>query len=203
VSYVCHHLTKVTVTWCCTTRGSTKMCFMQSDLTQATWNNRSEDRGPFLTSPLGANFDPGAVVVPQGWIVSPGSDIIPWGWCYPLGVKFSVHPYIFLNSRVSTPGAGWTKGWAFPLGNKFHPWGPGVQLRMALSLLKVCVPHNSLHTVPWKIWAGKSNFWLKWAHTLGIYPLLLNTFRPLLGVNDFINDFIMYRLLPYILGCLA
>jgi hypothetical protein len=29
-------------------------------------------RGPFLTSPLGANFDPRGEFVPQGWILSPG-----------------------------------------------------------------------------------------------------------------------------------
>jgi hypothetical protein len=49
------------------------------------WN-----RGPFLTSPLGTNFDPRAKVV-------------PWGWSYPLGVKFSVRPSILLNSRECSP----------------------------------------------------------------------------------------------------
>jgi hypothetical protein len=41
-------------------------------------------RGPFLTSPLGANFDP-------------GGEVIPWG------VKFSVRPSIQLNSRECSP----------------------------------------------------------------------------------------------------
>jgi hypothetical protein len=35
------------------------------------------------------------------------------------GVQFSVRPSILL-------------GWTFPLGGKFHPWRPGVKLRMAL-----------------------------------------------------------------------
>jgi hypothetical protein len=38
------------------------------------------NRGPFLTSPLGANFLPRGEVVPQGWILSPGGEVIPWGW---------------------------------------------------------------------------------------------------------------------------
>jgi hypothetical protein len=41
-------------------------------------------RDPFLTSPLGANFD-------------------PRGEFCPLGVKFSVHPSFLLNSRVGSP----------------------------------------------------------------------------------------------------
>jgi hypothetical protein len=31
-------------------------------------------RGPFLTSPLGTNFDPRGGFVPQGWILSPGGE---------------------------------------------------------------------------------------------------------------------------------
>jgi hypothetical protein len=56
-------------------------------------------RGPFLTSPLGAHFDPKGEVVPQGWILSPG-------WSYPLGVKFSVCPSTLLNSRECPPLGG-------------------------------------------------------------------------------------------------
>jgi hypothetical protein len=33
-------------------------------------------RGPFLTSPLGANFDPRGKFVPQGLILG---EVIPWG----------------------------------------------------------------------------------------------------------------------------
>jgi hypothetical protein len=36
-------------------------------------------RGPFLTSPLGANFDPRGEVVPHGGILSPRVEVIPWG----------------------------------------------------------------------------------------------------------------------------
>jgi hypothetical protein len=60
-------------------------------------------RGPFLTSPLGANFD-------------------PRGEFCPLGVKFSVRPSIFLNSReCSSLGANEgvnipTRGHISPLG---------------------------------------------------------------------------------------
>jgi hypothetical protein len=48
--------------------------------------------GPLLTSPLGANFDPRAEVVPQGRILPPGSEIV----CSPLHSSKqyleSVHP---------------------------------------------------------------------------------------------------------------
>jgi hypothetical protein len=43
-------------------------------------------RGPFLTSPLGANFD------------TPGAKLSPWGEVNPPGVKFSVRPSILLIS---------------------------------------------------------------------------------------------------------
>jgi hypothetical protein len=36
-------------------------------------------RGPILTSPLGANFDPRGKVVPQGWILSLGVKLSPGG----------------------------------------------------------------------------------------------------------------------------
>jgi hypothetical protein len=48
-------------------------------------------RGPFLTSPLGASFDP------QGRSCPPRGEVIPWG------VKFSVRPSILLNSRECSP----------------------------------------------------------------------------------------------------
>jgi hypothetical protein len=43
-------------------------------------------RGPFLTSTLGANFDPRGEVVSQGWIMSPGVKLSPGGEiiCSPL-----------------------------------------------------------------------------------------------------------------------
>jgi hypothetical protein len=43
-------------------------------------------RGPFLTSPLGANFDPRGEVVPQGWICPLGVKLSPAGeiLCLPL-----------------------------------------------------------------------------------------------------------------------
>jgi hypothetical protein len=36
--------------------------------------------GPFLTSPLGANFDPQGRSCPQGVSLSPRDEVIPWGW---------------------------------------------------------------------------------------------------------------------------
>jgi hypothetical protein len=36
-------------------------------------------RGPFLTSPLGANFDPQGRSCPQGVNLSPRGEVIPWG----------------------------------------------------------------------------------------------------------------------------
>jgi hypothetical protein len=49
---------------------------------------RGPSRGPFLTLPLGANFDLRGEVVPQGWILSPVSKVIPWGWNYLLAPPF-------------------------------------------------------------------------------------------------------------------
>jgi hypothetical protein len=62
----------------------------------------SPPRGPFLTSSLGVKLPP--------------------------GVKFSVLPFILLNSRECSP-LGWTKGWKFPLGDKFHPLGDRSEVR--------------------------------------------------------------------------
>jgi hypothetical protein len=45
----------------------------------------------------------------------------------PLGVKFYVRPSILLNGRDCSPLRECS-----PLEDKFHPWGPGVKLRMAL-----------------------------------------------------------------------
>jgi hypothetical protein len=88
-------------------------------------------RGTFLTSPLGANFDPRGEFSPHG------------EFC-PLGVKFSVRPSILLNSRECSPlgvkeGVNISpRGQISPLGAKFNPlgevipWGPGLKLRMVL-----------------------------------------------------------------------
>jgi hypothetical protein len=75
--------------------------------------------GPFLTSPLGANFDPRGKVVPQGWISSPGGKFTPWGWN-----SLFAPPLPILNSRECSP-LGWANGngWTFPLEDKFYPWG--------------------------------------------------------------------------------
>jgi hypothetical protein len=79
------------------------------------------------------NFAPRGKVWRQGQSCLPGVKFVPWGrvWSYPLGVKFSVHPSILLNSRECSP-LGVNEGVNVPLGDKFHPWGPGVKLRMAL-----------------------------------------------------------------------
>jgi hypothetical protein len=66
---------------------------------------------------------------PQGWILSPGGEIL----CSPL--------HSSKQQRVFNCG-GWTKGWTFPLGDKFHFWGPGVKLRMALCS---ALPHLLSH----------------------------------------------------------
>jgi hypothetical protein len=97
-------------------------------------------RGPLLTSPQGANFEPRCEVVPQGWILYPGGEVIPWGWNF-----LFVPPLFYTIESVRTWGRGWRNGWTFPLGDKFYPrgqsspWGPGVKLRIALRL-----PHDPL-----------------------------------------------------------
>jgi hypothetical protein len=56
-------------------------------------------------------------ICPPGVILSPGGEIIPWGW----NTLFA--PPFFLIVESAHPW-GWTKGWKFTLGDKFHPWGP-------------------------------------------------------------------------------
>jgi hypothetical protein len=61
---------------------------------------RPEARGPFLTLPLGANFDPRGEVVPQGRICPPGANFAPWGeiLCSDPEVKLlitALHMYVF------------------------------------------------------------------------------------------------------------
>jgi hypothetical protein len=46
---------------------------------------------------------------------------------YVYGVKFSVCPYILLNSIECSP-LGVNEGVDIPLGEKFHPWGPSSPL---------------------------------------------------------------------------
>jgi hypothetical protein len=57
-------------------------------------------RGPFLTSPLGPNFDPRERSCPQtGEFCLLGLKLSP-------GVKFSIRPSILLNSRECSPLGG-------------------------------------------------------------------------------------------------
>jgi hypothetical protein len=81
--------------------------------------------GPFLTSPIGANFDP------QGRSCPPGENFVPLGSSYPLGVKFSVCSSILLNSRECSP-LGVNEGVNIPprghissMGAKFTPGARG------------------------------------------------------------------------------
>jgi hypothetical protein len=68
----------------------------------ATTTTCDSSRRPFLTSPLGANFDPRGKVCPQGWILSPGA-----GWN-------SLFDPLFFWTEESVHPWGWTKGWTFP-----------------------------------------------------------------------------------------
>jgi hypothetical protein len=78
----------------------------------------STSRGPFLTSPLEANFDPRGEVSPQGAKLTPGVEVIPWGeiLCLPL---HSAKQY-----RVFVPG-GEQRGEHSPWGTNFTPGGQG------------------------------------------------------------------------------
>jgi hypothetical protein len=67
------------------------------------------------------NFAPRGKLWPQGQSCPPVVNFVPLSWSYPLGVKFFVRPSILLHSSVHPWG--WTKGWTFPLGDKWHPWG--------------------------------------------------------------------------------
>jgi hypothetical protein len=82
-------------------------------------NGRSQHQRPIL------NF------TPRGEFCPPGANFVPWVWSYPLGVKLSVCPSILLNYREYSP-LGLNGGVNIPLGDQFHPWGPGAKLRMAL-----------------------------------------------------------------------
>jgi hypothetical protein len=111
---------------------------------------RDSNPGILFQRPI-LNFAPTCNLWPQGRSCPPEVKFVPWGWSYPLGVKFSVHQSILVNSRECSP-LGVNKGLkisprgktslisyiSYPLGAKFtprgqvHPWWPGVQLRMAL-----------------------------------------------------------------------
>jgi hypothetical protein len=74
--------------------------------------------------------------------LTPGAKLFAKGEFCPLEVKLSpggeisVRPSILLNSREYSP-LGMNEGVNIPLGDKFHPWGTGVKLRVALSLSHV------------------------------------------------------------------
>jgi hypothetical protein len=87
------------------------------------------------------NLAPRGKLWPPGAKLSPRSELCPYGWSYPLGVKFSVHPFILLNSREYSP-LGINKGvnipprgQSSPLGAKFtsrvklYPWGQTMLLK--------------------------------------------------------------------------
>jgi hypothetical protein len=76
-----------------------------------------KSRGPFLTSPLGSNFDPQGRSCPQG------VHFVPWGrgWSYPLGCEILCTPlHSSKQSRegvniplgeISPEGHGWSLEW--------------------------------------------------------------------------------------------
>jgi hypothetical protein len=61
-------------------------------------------RGPFLTSPLGAKFDPMVKVVPQEWILSPFENVCPKHLC-PKGqnVRNQFLKFVFRKFCSSVP----------------------------------------------------------------------------------------------------
>jgi hypothetical protein len=86
-----------------------------------------KDRGPFLTLPLGVNFDPRGEFVPQGWILSPGGEIL----CSPLHSSKQLSDYP-LGVNIPPRGQNFTPGAKFTPRGEVRPWGPGVKLRMTL-----------------------------------------------------------------------
>jgi hypothetical protein len=76
-------------------------------------------------------------IVKSAWAQRPILNFAPRGKLWPPGVKFSVRPSILLNSGECSPLWVNKRGWTFPLGDKFHPWGPGIKLRMALCSLVI------------------------------------------------------------------
>jgi hypothetical protein len=93
-------------------------------------------RGPFLTSPLGENFDPRGEVVPKGQF-------------NPLGVKLSpVCPSILLNSRECSP-LGVNEGLNIPPRGQISPLGVRGEVKNGpqLSLIS-CIPKFLVSTGP-------------------------------------------------------
>jgi hypothetical protein len=56
----------------------------------------------------------------QGRSCPPRVKFLPCGWN-----SLFTPPFFWIEESVHCWG--WTKGWTFPLGDKFHPWGPGVK----------------------------------------------------------------------------
>jgi hypothetical protein len=85
------------------------------------------DQRPILNFAPRGKLWPRGLIGPQGWILFPGGGILyPRGEFCSLGVKFSVRPFILLNSRKCSPRG--AKGWTFPLGNKLPLGGQGWSL---------------------------------------------------------------------------
>jgi hypothetical protein len=80
-------------------------------------------RGPFLTSPLGANFDPQVRNCPPGVNLSPRGEVIA------LGCNSVFAPPLFWTIKSVHP---W--GWTSPLWYNFHPWGPSSSLGVKFTL---------------------------------------------------------------------
>jgi hypothetical protein len=64
--------------------------------TERSYRGGLRSRGPFLTSPLGVNFDTRGEVVPR-------RELCPLGVKFSLVVTFSVRPSILLSSRACSP----------------------------------------------------------------------------------------------------
>jgi hypothetical protein len=71
-------------------------------------------------------------LAPRSKILTSGAKLPPRGEFCPPGL--SPRGGILCSSLHSSKQQSvHTWGWIFPLGNRFHPWGPGLKLRMALS----------------------------------------------------------------------
>jgi hypothetical protein len=67
------------------------------------------------------NLTPRFKLWPQGRSCPPEVSFVPWCWSYPLGVKFSVRPFILLGKQCSPLGG--ERRVNIPLGDKFLPCG--------------------------------------------------------------------------------
>jgi hypothetical protein len=104
----------------------------------------------FLTSPLGANFDPRGEDVPQCWILSPGGEILSLPLHSSKQYIENVHPWGERRGDMT-----------FPLGDKFHPWGPSSPLGAKFTLgAKVEVENGPLALVLRciSVWGGYQQF---------------------------------------------